>query len=169
MRYLHIYLSALATLSPYPSLAIRNTASQLRDLFAYPKYEIQFLNHLPLTRSDAERCHSLGIQREDEFLDLRLSALDRKRVGDGTEGEDEGERGIERLDLVSMNLTPPGAEGMSRFLCLMPSKNSTDNQVLVEEDEEVQDELDPVAGLDALSHLNGRCLYMRQGGWFTYS
>jgi len=94
MRYLHIYLSALASLSPFPSLAIRHSASQLRDLFAYPKYEIQFLNDLPLTNSDAERCQTLGLDTEEDFLDLRIHTNGRKRVGDGLDDGVEQNRQV---------------------------------------------------------------------------
>lgn len=34
--------------------------------------------------------------------------------------------------------------------------------------EEVEDELDPVQGWKALAHLDGKCLYSKQG-WFTYA
>lgn len=84
MRNLIIYLSALSSLSS--SSAIRHGASQLRDILAFPKYEVQFLNDLPLAASDAERCGNLGIEREDEFLTGRLDIRERKRIGDG--GED---------------------------------------------------------------------------------
>jgi len=74
----------------------------------------------------------------------------------------------EGLELVPMSLIPPGSDDRSRFLCMMPSKNTTDSQIISEDKNEVQDEIDPISGWDALSHLDGRCLYSRQG-WFTYS
>ena len=52
---------------------------------AFPKYEIQFLNDLPLAASDADQCHNLGIETEDEFLGLKLSLSERRRLGDGTD------------------------------------------------------------------------------------
>ena len=51
------------------------------------------------------------------------------------------------------------------YLCLMPSENSTASQMVKEEEYE---EIDPAQGWAALSHLEGKCLYTKQG-WFTYS
>ena len=51
------------------------------------------------------------------------------------------------------------------YLCLMPSENSTLSQMTKEEEYE---EVDPAQGWAALSHLEGKCLYTKQG-WFTYS
>ena len=83
MRHLAIYVSALASL--YPSLALRHGSAQLRDLVAFPKYEIQFLNDLPLMASDASRCRSLGIEQEDDFLGLRIVLAERRRLSDGVD------------------------------------------------------------------------------------
>jgi protein OS-9 len=85
MRNLIIYLSALGTLSP--TLAISHGAAQLRDLLAYPKYDVQFLNDLPLSHSDADRAERLGVETENEWLDLRLFTPDRRRLGDGNQVE----------------------------------------------------------------------------------
>jgi hypothetical protein len=84
MRNLAIYLSALSVLSP-PTSALRHGASQLRDVLAFPKYEVQFLNDLPLAESDARRCRSLGIEREEEWMGLRAPFVDGRRLGDGNE------------------------------------------------------------------------------------
>lgn len=55
------------------------------------------------------------------------------------------------------------------YLCLMPSNNSTASQMArIDQLEEVEDELDPVQGWKALAHLDGKCLYSKQG-WFTYA
>ena len=80
MRNLIIYISALCVLAE--GHAFDHGAAQLRDLLAHPKYEVQFLNDLPVSQSDADRANTLGLEREEEWLDLRLS-LDRQRVGDG--------------------------------------------------------------------------------------
>ena len=84
MRYLSIYLAALSSLSS--SRGLRPGSSQIRDLVAFPKYEIQFLNDLPLAASDANRCQTFGIERELEFLDRRVTLADRRRLSDGTDG-----------------------------------------------------------------------------------
>ena len=83
MRNLIIYLSALVSLNP--SGALRSGSSQLRDLAAFPKYEVQFLNDLPLAASDADRCQTLGIEQEDDFLGLRIFLTERRRLSDGTD------------------------------------------------------------------------------------
>jgi protein OS-9 len=83
MRNLLIYLSALSSLSPV--FGFRHGAAQLRDLLAYPKYDVQFLNDLPVSASDAERAKSLGVEREEEWLSLFLSLGSRRRLSDGGE------------------------------------------------------------------------------------
>ena len=173
MRYLAIYISALASL--YPSHALRHGSAQLRDLVAFPKYEVQFLNDLPLMASDASRCRSQGIEQEDDFLGLRVVLTERRRLSDGTDVPSPVSHGIQfaeltekdRLDLIPMSLTPPGSTYTHEYLCLLPSDNTTASQVQSEAVEE-HDVLDPVESWAALSHLDGRCLYSRQG-WFTYS
>lgn len=93
MRNLIIYLGALSALSSTSS-AVRHGAAQLRDLLAYPKYEVQFLNDLPVSVSDADKAKSLGVEREDEWLHLRLGLHDRKRLSDGqAAGPSESEVG----------------------------------------------------------------------------
>jgi protein OS-9 len=66
-----------------------------------------------------------------------------------------------------MSLTPPDSDYTHEYLCLMPSANTTAAQIQSEEVEE-HGELDPAESWAALSHLDGRCLYSKQG-WFTYS
>ena len=66
-----------------------------------------------------------------------------------------------------MSLTPPGTRLSADYLCLMPSANSTDSQVVRTKEEEPA-ELDPIQSWAALSHLEGKCIYSKQG-WFTYS
>lgn len=70
--YLHLLL---------PALAIRSGPHQLRDLYAYPKYQIQFLNDLPVSASDAKRIKEGGIGSEIEWLDMRPGD---KSLEDGT-------------------------------------------------------------------------------------
>ena len=95
MRNLIIYLGALSALSSTSS-AVRHGAAQLRDLLAYPKYEVQFLNDLPVSASDADKAKSLGVEREDEWLHLRLGLHDRKRLSDG---QDAGPSEVGNLHL----------------------------------------------------------------------
>ncbi|OCF77071.1 hypothetical protein I204_02780 [Kwoniella mangroviensis CBS 8886] len=165
-RNLLIYLFALSSLSS-SSLAFRHGQNQLRDLYAYPKYEIQFLNDLPLSKSDAERCQSLGLDGEGDWLEAKAGD-GRRRLGDGNEV------GKDHLELIPMNFAHPSEPSGTPYpyLCLMPSTNTTTSQTdlidKLDQVEEVEDELDPVQGWQALSHLDGKCLFTKQG-WFTYS
>ena len=67
-----------------------------------------------------------------------------------------------------MTLKPPGSTSNADYLCLMPSANSTAAQTALSEEADEHDEVDPVQSWAALSHLDGKCLYLKQG-WFTYS
>ncbi|ORY23996.1 hypothetical protein BCR39DRAFT_548093 [Naematelia encephala] len=164
-RNLIIYLSALSVLQSDPAYALRQGSSRLRDVLAFPKYQVQFLNDLPLSTSDAYLCEDIGVEREDEFLGLRVSLPGRKRIGDGGEMIPSENR----LSLIPMSLTPPGSERLNEYLCLMPSSNTTEAQnSIVQGHKAEQEEPDPVQSWQALSHLDGNCLYSKQG-WFTYS
>ncbi|WVN89339.1 uncharacterized protein L203_104562 [Cryptococcus depauperatus CBS 7841] len=156
----HLALCALASI-PLPAFSLRHGPHQLRDPYAYPKYQVQFLNDLPVSKSDANLAMEVGIKIEDEWLD--------KRVGRGLEGGDIKLK-EERLELLPMNFSPADEESSSyQYLCLMPSSNTTKSQIAtLDQLEDVEDELDPVQGWQALSHLKGKCLYSKQG-WFTYA
>ncbi|WWC59607.1 uncharacterized protein I303_102165 [Kwoniella dejecticola CBS 10117] len=168
-RNLLIYLCALSSLSSTSSL--RQGGNQLRDLYAYPKYEVQFLNDLPLSQSDAERVKSLGLGNEQDWLQGNLGGSSGRRLSDGNE-----EAAIkDSLEVIPMNFAHPSEEAGSvpyPYLCLMPSKNATDTQTAMidslDQVVESEDELDPIQGWQAMSHLDGKCLFTKQG-WFTYS
>lgn len=83
MRNLYIFLSAVSSLTS-STAALRHSTHQLRDLFAFPKYEVDFLNDLPLSSSDASRAKSLGVENEEEWL-RKSFQVERKRLGDGSE------------------------------------------------------------------------------------
>lgn len=85
MRNLLIYLSALTSLST-PVLGLRHGSRQLRDMLAFPKYQVEFMNELPLSHSDAERCRAMGVEDEDEFTKVRFEGRDRRAI---SESEDE--------------------------------------------------------------------------------
>jgi hypothetical protein len=78
MRNLYIYLTALASL--HESVALRHGSSQFQDLQAFPKFEIQFLNHLPIAESDASKCESAGLEMEDEWMGLH-APIGQRRIG----------------------------------------------------------------------------------------
>lgn len=81
MRNLAIYLSALAVL--HPALAVRHSA-HFRDLLAFPKYEVQFLNDLPISSSDAISCQETGLHDEAEYLVLHPELQRSTKIGDGS-------------------------------------------------------------------------------------
>lgn len=89
MRNLNIYLSALISL--HGSLALHHGPSHFRDLQAFPKYEVQFLNHLPIAESDAKECLSGGIEREEEWMGARAPMLGHR------ESDRDSDRGRRRL------------------------------------------------------------------------
>ncbi|WVQ98169.1 hypothetical protein IAU59_005291 [Kwoniella sp. CBS 9459] len=199
---LHILaLSALALSATTSANALRHGAHQLRDLYAYPKYEVQFLNDLPLSKSDAERFTSAGVGDIGDWLRARSGDRStglgtgasgsgsseegggsRKSLGDGSgSGSETGSAlsaGENNLELVPMNFAHPDEPHGAPYpyLCLMPSRNATSSQLRLldqMEDEFVEDhnngsELDPSQGWAALGHLEGKCLYSKQG-WFTYA
>lgn len=80
MRNLHIYLTALSVLLQ-PALSLRHGSRQLRDMLAFPKYQVEFMNELPLSHSDAERCKAMGVEDEDEFTHVRFEGRDRRAIG----------------------------------------------------------------------------------------
>lgn len=88
MRNLAIYLSALTALSQ--SYALRHGSHQLRDLLAFPKYSVDYLNELPLSKTDAERCKLEGVEFEDDFTQTRFEG--RKKLSGNETEEAEGEK-----------------------------------------------------------------------------
>jgi len=100
MRNLVIYLTALSALSS--SFALRHGSHQLRDLLAFPKYQIDYLNELPLSASDAKACLREGVELESDFTQTRFEG--RNHVA-GNETQEE-----ERVK-VSHCLRAPSIEG----------------------------------------------------------
>ncbi|KAK7467006.1 Protein OS-9 [Stygiomarasmius scandens] len=110
------------------------------DTYAFPKYNVLFLNNLPLLNHTAH--HWLhNPPSPSEFLGLES--------GDSSQSS--------QLELLKM--------GRDSYLCLIPEPLH-----LPPPPEEVQDEsaLTPAHSWSLLQPLTGTCLYHRQG-WFTYS
>ena len=162
MRELAIYLWALGSLSS--TYGLSHGSAQLRDMLAYPKYQVSFLNHLPVSVSDAAKARAIGIEKEEEWLSQRLSLPEERTLSDGS---GEGETTGERLQIVPMNIPHTNGDEIAEYLCLMPSRNTTESQI-PQRDERDHEELDPVQSWAALSHLENKCLYSKQG-WFTYA
>ncbi|RXK40925.1 hypothetical protein M231_01773 [Tremella mesenterica] len=160
MRNLDIYLKGLLALG----LTVNGLKSRanLRDLHAFPKYAVEFLNHAPLASTDADLIRS-GVPSESIFLEPRVSSG--RHLSDGRDVIEE-----DRLEVIPMSLNTTNGV-LIEYLCLLPGSNTTRAQTdLVEANARVEEEeeLDPSLGWAALSHLEGRCLYLKQG-WFTYS
>lgn len=181
MSHLAIYLLALAALSPaQPALAALHAGGGLQDLAAYPKYQVEFLNDLPLSQSDADAIRQRGLTHEDEFKDLHPRALgtidgadgDERKDGEEKEPPAETEGGPnDRIGLMPMLYTPPGTDyGPHTYLCAMPSANTTASQTVGLDEPLDEPAPDAEASWRALSHLNGQCLYLRlPQSWFTYA
>lgn len=91
MRNLVIYLSALSTLAPV--WGFRNGPHQLRDLLAFPKYSIDFLNETPLSATDAAKCRAEGVELEDDFTQTRFTGEGaRRRLSGNDTNTGEGSR-----------------------------------------------------------------------------
>lgn len=158
MSHLAIYLLALAASRPHV-LALN---SGLQDLAAFPKYQVEFLNHLPLSANDAAVVQRLGMAHEDEFLQLHP----RRDTIDGEEHLSPDTQ----VALVPLQYSPPGVGGRHQYLCALPSSNTTSAQNAASRQPHDEPEPDPEASWAALSHLNGRCLYQHHFlQWFTYS
>ncbi|BEI83897.1 hypothetical protein CcaverHIS002_0405010 [Cutaneotrichosporon cavernicola] len=171
MSHLAIYLLALAALRPASALGVG-----LQDLASLPKYQVDFLNDLPLSESDAASIRIHGLTHEDQFLALHPASARRDTIESTTSqsstdilqpGEPNSPAG--QITLVPMLYTHPSTEsGPHSYLCAMPSVNTTMAQTVQEALDEP--EPDPEESWRALSHLDGQCLYLRiPHSWFAYA
>ncbi|BEJ14716.1 hypothetical protein CspHIS471_0404830 [Cutaneotrichosporon sp. HIS471] len=171
MSHLAIYLLALAALRPASALGVG-----LQDLASLPKYQVDFLNDLPLSESDAASIRTHGLTHEDQFLALHPASARRDTIEPTTSqgstdilkpGEPNSPSG--QITLVPMLYTHPSTEsGPHSYLCAMPSANTTMAQTVQEALDEP--EPDPEESWRALSHLDGQCLYLRiPHSWFAYA
>ncbi|KAL7419350.1 Protein OS-9 [Cryptotrichosporon argae] len=158
----------LLLLAPIAPASARRPSAQLQDPAAFPKYAVEFLNDLPLSAGDAVRSRAHGVG-EREWLEPRLG--DRRTLGEAAEAQGGAA-------LVPLNYVHPDSLSTHAYLCLLPAPNATAAQGALRRssrggqgqgDEDDDDDVpDPAESWKALSHLEGRCLYLRQG-WFTYS
>lgn len=110
MRNLAIYLAGLAALSG-PSAALGPASASFRDLLAYPKYEVLFLNDLPIAESDARRLRgggaadgssseAGGIDHEEDWWSLKVPRRAERRLGDGRGNSSENVRIVKNYGVV---------------------------------------------------------------------
>ncbi|KAK7014933.1 PRKCSH domain-containing protein [Favolaschia claudopus] len=148
------------------------------DPAAFPKYNVQFLNHLPLANETAQQWLTHGLRGGiREFLDQPWDdSWHPPALGDGQD-DDQVSFGVAHED-VSLASTPDGHApnndyslehlkmGPDQYLCLIPKpleQPSPDAEL-----DEDEDEPTPAHSWSLLLPLEGTCLYHRQA-WFTYS
>ncbi|KAJ7740695.1 hypothetical protein DFH07DRAFT_838798 [Mycena maculata] len=141
------------------------------DPFAFPKYKVDFLNHLPLANHTAQHWLANGLRGGvREFLEQPWDdSWHPPALGNGDE---QVTFGVADAD-VSLISQVPGASdeyalehlkmGPDEYLCLIPKPLEPPPP-----EEEPDDSITPAHSWSLLLPLTGTCLYHRQA-WFTYS
>jgi len=128
------------------------------DLYAFPKYKIQFLNGHPVLNVTAQRWLQDGLLDEQEFLGLHKSPIvprtNVKGIASGPEDE-----------LAPTTNQPPASKqsptlerlrlGSADYLCLLVPP-----PVIVATPEEAQHVPQPIETWELLQPLEGSCLYV---------
>jgi protein OS-9 len=167
------------------ALQHRPLTAQPQDPFATPKFEVSFLNQRPISVSDAKEWQGdngswsglRGFEAMDEFVYGRRDtstgarSISKKTIGDSGALFQQTRPNIVRLRLPSPSTAskPP----LHDYLCLIPSPSMVQpteaDAIAHEEALRAAEEIpDPQVGWESLKHLDGKCLYSRQG-WFSYS
>ncbi|CAK5264261.1 unnamed protein product [Mycena citricolor] len=148
-----------------PAVAAR-LSSLPEDPYAFPKFAVDFLDHLPVPNDTAQRWLANGIRGgQREFLgqpweDPRHPPA----LGNGNE-----QQAVLTEDVVS---TPDVSNdfsldfmkmGADEYICLIPKPLEH-----LDVEEEAEEEPEPMHTWSLLLPLVGNCLYHRQP-WFTYS
>ncbi|KAF7338364.1 PRKCSH domain-containing protein [Mycena venus] len=139
------------------------------DPAAFPKYKVDFLNHLPLANDTAQRWLAHGLRGGvREFLDQPWDdSWHPPALGNG----DQATFGVADED-VSLASAPDAPDdysleylkmGPNHYLCIIPKPLEQPPP-----DDDPDDEPTPAHSWSLLLPLEGTCLYLRQG-WFTYS
>ncbi|KAJ7219188.1 hypothetical protein GGX14DRAFT_590577 [Mycena pura] len=141
------------------------------DPFAFPKYKVDFLSHLPLPPDTAKRWLAQGLRGGvREFLDQPWDDTWHRPTLDGDEQVSFGVAGED----ASLPPQPPDVHddytlehmkmGADEYLCLTPKPLEPPPPDEADDEEE----LTPAHSWSLLHPLSGTCLYHRQQ-WFTYS
>jgi len=142
------------------------------DPASFPKYKVDFLNHLPLANETAQRWLAHGLRGGvREFLDQPWDdSWHPPALGNG-EDDEQVTFGVADED-VSLASAPDAADdyaleslkmGPNQYLCLIPKPLEKPPA-----DDDPDEEPTPAHSWSLLIPLEGICLYHRQA-WFTYS
>ncbi|PVG02797.1 hypothetical protein CPB86DRAFT_725142, partial [Serendipita vermifera] len=159
---------ALLLLAFSQSSRAARSSSIPEDIYAYPKFKIQFLNSRPLLNFTAQQWLQHGLNDENEFLGLPKSSSSPtnlyKKIASGPADElapsndDAAQPASAPLPVLQqMRL------GSSEFLCLLLPPPD-----LPAPPEEAHQAPQPIHSWELLQPLEGTCLYHRQG-WFSYA
>lgn len=154
---LPLHLIALIIWSADSSLALRSSTLP-EDLYAFPKYKIQFLNGHPVLNVTAQRWLSDGLVDEHEFLGVHKSSIinqpNVKGIASGPEDE-----------LAPTNNQPPASKqpptlervrlGSADYLCLLVPPPA-----IVNTPEDAHHAPRPIETWELLQPLEGSCLYV---------
>ncbi|KAJ7685098.1 hypothetical protein DFH06DRAFT_1157432 [Mycena polygramma] len=141
------------------------------DPDAFPKYRVDFLNHLPLANHTAQRWRAHGLRGGvREFLDQPWDdSWHPPALGNGD--DEQVTFGVADEDL-SLPSAPDAQDdyalehlrmGPDEYLCLIPKPLEPPAP-----EDDPDDEPTPAHSWSLLQPLSGTCLYHRQA-WFTYS
>ncbi|KAJ6596804.1 hypothetical protein DFH09DRAFT_1132769 [Mycena vulgaris] len=141
------------------------------DPFAFPKYRVEFLNHLPLANDTAQRWLANGLRGGvREFLDQPWD--DYWHPPSLGNGDDQVSFGVADED-VSLTAAPDASDDYTlqhlkmgprdEYLCLIPKPLDTPPP-----EDDPEDDPTPAHSWSLLLPLTDTCLYLRQP-WFTYS
>ncbi|KAJ7470676.1 hypothetical protein FB451DRAFT_1176626 [Mycena latifolia] len=154
-----------------PVAAARILHSLPDDPFAFPKYRVDFLAHLPLQNDTAQRWLAQGLRGGvREFLEQPWD--DYWHPPSLGNGDDQVSFGVADED-VSLTPAPDASDDYTlervkmgpndEYLCLIPKALDAPPP-----DDDPDDDPTPAHSWSLLLPLTGTCLYHRQP-WFTYS
>ncbi|EJU05423.1 hypothetical protein DACRYDRAFT_113549 [Dacryopinax primogenitus] len=151
-----ILILFLSTTPAYTQRGLR--ATNIEDIYSYPRYRVSFLNGFPVSNATAERWLKDGLEGgESEFMGENSD-------GWGKQGQIEGSAEDTNSPLRS-RLERMALEPNQSYLCLLPSSAPS---TPTPPETFPTHHSNPIASWPLLEPLNGKCFYLRQG-WFTYS
>ncbi|KAJ7489802.1 hypothetical protein B0H11DRAFT_2010450 [Mycena galericulata] len=141
------------------------------DPFAFPKFAVDFLNHLPLSNDTAQHWLANGLRGGvREFLEQPWDDFwHPPSLGNGDE---QVSFGVVNEDVSLASQTPDASSdyslehlkmGPDEYLCLIPNPIEPSPQ-----EDDPEEDPTPAHSWSLLLPLTGTCLYHRQP-WFTYS
>ncbi|KAF9053565.1 hypothetical protein BDZ89DRAFT_1004501 [Hymenopellis radicata] len=129
------------------------------DTYAFPKYKVSFLSHLPLRNETAQKWLHDGLRGGQlEFLDQPFQS--HREIASSDADELVTEPIPHSYSLEQMKMGPNDS-----YLCLIPKPLDPPASSAPEAEAEL--EVSPAHSWSLLEPLTGSCLYVRC--WFTYS